>query len=141
MEKHKIVYDGCLKLFMELQNSDDKEKLKIYNEMLKLIKFNFNEVNNRYNKRKIKKILNNYYEVELYDLDDYGTISWHYLLCYIGDIYCVGNNVILAGTNGRYSYEDDYMYPVTELYATIIFLKKKLELGCTDNESLATLKK
>ncbi|QPX63359.1 hypothetical protein F352_055 [Campylobacter phage F352] len=143
MENYKYVYNDCLSLFMELQKSDDNKKLQIYDLMLKCIELKFPEITTKKNIKKVEEILKNYKEIETLDKDedDYGTISWHYILCNIGDVYNVGYKVVYAGTNGRYSYDDDYFENIINLYSTITFLNEKLQKGCPDNVSLAVFNK
>ncbi|WGA02269.1 hypothetical protein [Campylobacter phage vB_Cj_QDYZ] len=142
MENYKSVYNDCLSLFLELQKSDDKQKLQIYDLMLECIKLKFPEITTKENIKKVEEILKDCREIETLDEDKtYGTISWCYLLHYIGDVYSIGYKVVYYGANGRYSYNDDYFENVINLYSIITFLKKKLQKGCPDNVSLAVFNK
>lgn len=110
MENYKSVYNDCLLLFLELQKSDDKQKLQIYDLMLECIKLKFPEITTKENIKKVEEILKDCREIETLDENKtYGTISWCYLLNYIGDVYSIGYKVVYYGTNGRYSYNDDYL--------------------------------
>lgn len=142
MENYKYVYNNCLSLFMELQKSDDKQKLQIYDLMLECIKLKFPEIITKENIKKVEEILKDCREIETLDENKtYGTISWCYLLHYIGDVYSIGYKVVYYGANGRYSYNDDYFESVINLYSVITFLKEKLQKGCPDNVPLAVFNK
>ncbi|QPX63013.1 hypothetical protein F336_055 [Campylobacter phage F336] len=142
MENYKYVYNNCLSLFMELQKSDDNKKLQIYDLMLKCIELKFPEITTKKNIKEVEEVLKISKEIETLDEDKaYGTVSWCYLLHYIGDIYSIGYKVVYYGANGRYSYNDDYFENVINLYSIITFLKEKLQKGCPDNVSLAVFNK
>lgn len=55
MKRYTTVYEECLKLFIKLQNSNDEEKLKIYAEMMSIIKSNFDTLNTVSGMEKLKK--------------------------------------------------------------------------------------
>ncbi|ANH51181.1 hypothetical protein PC5_00059 [Campylobacter phage PC5] len=90
--------------------------------MLECIKLKFPEITTKENIKKVQEVLKNYKEIETLDKDKtYGTISWLYLLYYIGDVYNIGYKVVFYGTNGRYAYNDDYFENIINLYSTITF--------------------
>lgn len=119
MKRYTTVYEECLKLFIKLQNSNDEEKLKIYSEMMSIIKSNFDTLNTVSSMEKIEKMLDTYYETELNDPKGNSTISWYNLVYRIRRIQRISNKEIKKGC----------INSIIELYTTILFLKKKLEKG------------
>ncbi|EAK2897033.1 hypothetical protein C0959_00265 [Campylobacter coli] len=119
MKRYTTVYEECLKLFIKLQNSNDEEKLKIYSEMMSIIKSNFDTLNTVSSMEKIEKMLDTYYETELDDPKGNSTISLYNLVYHIRNIQHISNKEIKQGC----------INSIIELYTTILFLKKKLEKG------------
>ncbi|MGI7276328.1 hypothetical protein ACNGB2_00570 [Campylobacter coli] len=119
MKRYTTVYEECLKLFIKLQNSNDEEKLKIYDEMMSIIKSNFDTLNSIYSMEKIEKMLDTYDETESDDTNGNSEISWYNLVYHIRSIQRISNKEI----------KEDCINSIIELYTTILFLKKKLEKG------------
>lgn len=119
MKRYTTVYEECLKLCIKLQNSNDEEKLKIYAEMMSIIKSNFDTLNTVSGMEKIEKMLDTYYETELDDPNGNRTISLYNLVYHIRNIQRISNKEI----------KEDCINSIIELYTTILFLKKKLEKG------------
>lgn len=123
MKRYITVYEECLKLFIKLQNSNDEEKLKIYSEMMSIIKSNFDTLNTVSSMEKIEKMLDTYYETESDDPNSNSKISWYNLVYHIRNIQRISNKEI----------KEDRINSIIELYTTILFLKKKLEKGIVWN--------
>lgn len=129
MKRYTTVYEECLKLFIKLQNSNDEEKLKIYAEMMSIIKSNFDTLNTVSSMEKIEKMLDTYYETELDDPNGNRTISLYNLVYHIRNIQRISNKEI----------KEDCINSIIELYTTILFLKKKLEKGIIWNYKILIL--
>ncbi|EDO6941007.1 hypothetical protein FW707_10020, partial [Campylobacter coli] len=94
MKRYITVYEECLKLFIKLQNSNDEEKLKIYSEMMSIIKSNFDTLNTVSSMEKIEKMLDTYYETESDDPNSNSKISWYNLVYHIRNIQRISNKEI-----------------------------------------------
>ncbi|QPX65331.1 hypothetical protein F372_049 [Campylobacter phage F372] len=121
MGNYKYVYNNCLSLFMELQKSDDNKKLQIYDLMLECIKLNFPEITTKKNIKEVEEVLKISKEIETLDEDKvYGTVSWCYLLHYIGDVYSIGYKVVYYGANDYEKFKESFNSMLIELMKFIV---------------------